>query len=484
MSFFHRRLIGLTGLLLLLGLLPVARGEQRSATSPEMNQTVFLPIVRTNIPLRRSFFGAEIGPGGVQATITSGVASRFSWVRYNGIMWSAVEPIKGRRNWNVLAGFEAEIEAINAGGNRAMVVIRSTPAWAQQVAGSSCGPIKPGELDAFASFVHDVVARYSRPPYNVQAWEMWNEPDVDPSLVSRDSAFGCWGNQSDTFYGGEYFGEMLKRVYPAIKQADPQSQVVLGGLLLACPNENGAKGSIMPNDCQPGAFLEGVLRNGGDKAFDIAAFHAYTSGNVVDRDDDWRDGTWKALGGGRLLGKARYVKEVMARHQATQPVMMNEGGVLCNNAPVFNCPSRAFMLAQAMHGVRFFTRAATAGLAGLIWYTLDGPGWRDGALLDAAQKPRPVYTSLTFMADLLQDAQYMGPLAAPPGTMAKYEGYLFQKGASTYQIWWTNEGSPFSVPITTHGLNAVVYDGFGNSVAVNPATTLVSFKPIVIAIQP
>jgi hypothetical protein len=39
-------------------------------------------------------------------------------------------------------------------------------------------------------------------------------------------------------FGGEYYGNMLKIVYPAIKSADPQAQVLVGGLLLDCDPVN------------------------------------------------------------------------------------------------------------------------------------------------------------------------------------------------------------------------------------------------------
>src|SRR5690606_32739206 len=118
-----------------------------------------------------------------------------------------------------------------------IIVISHTPTWAQQVPGASCGPIKPTALADFAKFMGEMASRYSKPPYNVHYWEIGNEPDVAPEQVPNDSVFGCWGNMSDPYYGGAYYAEMLKVVYPAIKKADPLAQVVFGGLLLDCdPN--------------------------------------------------------------------------------------------------------------------------------------------------------------------------------------------------------------------------------------------------------
>ena len=39
---------------------------------------------------------------------------------------------------------------------------------------------------------------------------------------------------NDPYYGGGYYAEMLKIVYPQIKAADPEAQILIGGLLLFC----------------------------------------------------------------------------------------------------------------------------------------------------------------------------------------------------------------------------------------------------------
>ena len=51
---------------------------------------------------------------------------------------------------------------------------------------------------------------------------------MDPKLVDPDSVFGCWGDNDDDYYGGGYYADMLKMVYPAVKSADPQAQVLIG----------------------------------------------------------------------------------------------------------------------------------------------------------------------------------------------------------------------------------------------------------------
>ena len=85
-----------------------------------------------------------------------------------------------------------------------------TPAWAQKYPGVACGPISEDALDDFAEFMAALVSRYSQPPYNVRYWEIGNEPDIDRTLVDSQSIYGCWGEKDDPYYGGKYYGEMLK----------------------------------------------------------------------------------------------------------------------------------------------------------------------------------------------------------------------------------------------------------------------------------
>jgi hypothetical protein len=200
------------------------------------------------------------------------------WVRsFSAVAWASVEPAEGKRNWNALMGLDQELRNITGKGMQTILSVRVTPSWAQQVAGYSCGPIKPEKLGAFAIFMHDLVVRYSVAPYNVKYWEIWNEEDIDRSVVPPDSPYGCWGDQNDAYFGGGYYAEMLKVVYPQIKAADPQAQVLIGGLLLDCDPRPGAGCAVVGHDPKPSKFLEGILSNNGGPYFDGISSHAYDS---------------------------------------------------------------------------------------------------------------------------------------------------------------------------------------------------------------
>ncbi|MGD2158474.1 MAG: hypothetical protein PVG32_16470, partial [Anaerolineales bacterium] len=97
------------------------------------------------------------------------------WLRVNGLLWSEVEPVEGQRNWSAAATLEQELQKASDFGYQVILIIRSTPSWAQRESGIPCGPIKPDKLSAFVNFVSDAVTRYSTHPFNVKYWEIWNE---------------------------------------------------------------------------------------------------------------------------------------------------------------------------------------------------------------------------------------------------------------------------------------------------------------------
>ena len=206
----------------------------------------------------QTVFGAEMQQLTPAEGLDQMVVANTTWSRRNAVLWSAVETTEGVRNWGVLASLDAELQAASANGIQVILIVRSTPEWARKTAGSgaTCGPVRADKLAAFGGFMNELVARYSAPPYNVKVWELWNEPDVDPSQVLEvDSVYGCWGDQTDAYYGGRYYAEMLKVAYPQIKSADPQAQVLVGGLLMDCDPRPAAGCANVGHSTLPGKAL-------------------------------------------------------------------------------------------------------------------------------------------------------------------------------------------------------------------------------------
>lgn len=442
-----------------------------------------------NYPPPPPVFGVEINRGYVSQTVSKASDAGIYWVRYNGVLWHEIEPNEGQSyNWNSLV--DQELTLLRQNGLEPVVIIRGTPSWAQMAWGlsnktSQCGPIHQEKLAKFAKFVQAVIQRYSAPPYSVRYWELGNEPDVDPALVPYDSPFGCWGNEKDDYYGGSYFAEMLKAAYPAIKSVNPSARVVFGGLLLDCDPNNPPPGK----SCKPAKFLEGALRNDGGRYFDILAYHAYPSwlshssyGYYYDYDLNFY--SWQHRGG-ILRGKLSYLREILSTYGYTnKPIHMNEGGLICwTNDTSWPCDLDEFYKSQGNFAVRMNIRLWTSGVEASNWYTLNGPGWRNGGMLNGTT-PRSNYYTTQFLATQLTDAEYVGNLST-----SNYEGYEFinRSADKRFRIYWTNKNSNKSISIPGSPIKAYRFNSQNPPFEFQELSSfdgIVSFDPIFLIFAP
>ncbi|MBN2549978.1 MAG: hypothetical protein JXB15_12520 [Anaerolineales bacterium] len=430
-------------------------------TSPEALQSTSLPaptpmFVGSPYPIP----GIELESLGSLDKLDLVVQMGAYWLRRNGLSWSEVEPEEGQRNWEALAGLEQELKNASERNLQLILVIRRTPAWAQKVPGSFCGPVAAEKLPAFASFVHDVVARYSQPPYNVKYWEFGNEPDVDPGLVGPDSIFGCWGDQKDAYYGGGYYAEMLKSVYPQVKAADPQSKVLVGGLLLDCDPVNPPEG----RDCAPSRFMEGVLRSGGGDYLDGISFHAYDYylGPTMYGNSNWSS-VWN-VNGPVLVVKARFLRNLLVAYGQPDKFLINtEVGILCGrdgNEP--DCLADEFQLTKAAYMAEAHAAAMAEGLWGNIWYSLTG--WRGTGLIREG-KALPALEAFRISAGQLTGATFSRAITEIPGVT----GYEYTRDGKRSWIIWSLDGAEHQVQAPD--LPAAIYDVFGQAIPVSQQIT-------------
>jgi hypothetical protein len=443
---------------------------------------VSTPAVAVTTP---TLFGSEIHRGNAPGFAGKATQANLSWVRYNGVLWTEVEPALGQRNWPAMT--DADIKAL-AGNHVPLVIIRGTPGWAQrQDVAKDCGPIRndPTVRDRFYWFVRDVVERYDGDGYNdvaglprgIKHWEFWNEPDAHFQVLGNGSPFGCWGDANDLYWGGSYYGEFLKTFHAAVKAADPSAQVVIGGLMMGCAQDPGGRCDLN----QPSSinFFEGILRNGAGAYFDMVAYHsyAYYAYNTSNYEWDLNDRGWSGRGG-VLLGKLNFLRDVMARYGVTgKPIIMNEGGlILPCDAPTCS-PTSDHYNQQANHAVRLYTRAWANGLSGVVWYALEGPGWREAGLHDQNQNPRPAYNVLKLLATRLAGATYSGRVSPHPAV----EGYKFTRSSGEFYIYWTNDGQVATIPTPANRM--AVYNKFGQRVPTGPSINI-GFDPIIIETHP
>lgn len=395
---------------------------------------LYLPLIQ-NMNRPSSVFGLEASD--IAAGRDRGDLAELgpTWIRRNGLSWAAVEPVEGGGyNWNApnLVALERDMIAASQLGTKLILVVQGSPAWAVAPYTVNCAPINPVAYNKFASFMAAAVERYSQPPYNVRYWEIGNEPDA--SLFASDSIFGCWGDMADPYYGGRAYGEMLKTIYPAIKTANPASQVLFGGLLLD-KEYNPTTGEGLSS-----RFLEGALLAEAGGAFDILAYHAYST----------YDGTADGLPD--ISWKVPFLRGVLARYAVAKPLFNTEGALLCNE------PSLVCQQAQAYAIPRLYARTLRDALQGFIWYIYDSDSFRNTALIEPTRPTELRAASLAYRhaRRTLQGMQYY---AAFPGLPTGAEGYIFLDDQQAIGLIWSNIAQPLEIPFTEPLLGCSEWDG-------------------------
>jgi hypothetical protein len=210
-------------------------------------------------------------------------AAHLRWVRVD-MAWSGFEDrCRGCVNrWYLdLANFV--VDSARARGFKVLVTLWGTPGWANRGAGQLAPPVDAAEYGRFSGWL---AARFKG---RVAAYEIWNEPD------------------SDSFFSGtlpQYVG-LLRAAYPAIKTADPDALVVLGG-----PTANNTP------------WLGSVYAAGGRNSFDVLATHPYMApGDLPPETPDRRgDNIY-------LLSHVAAVRKLMvANGDAGKPIWFTEMG--------------------------------------------------------------------------------------------------------------------------------------------------------------
>ena len=208
------------------------------------------------------------------------------WVRVF-VDWSTAEPSRGSLSDFWLKYFDARIDHARDEGLKVIVVVTRTPSWAS---GSSDPNRPPADPATYASFVHRYAARYAG---RVEAWEIWNEPDEAAT----------WAPAPDP----AAYAELLRAAFPAVKAADPEAEVALGGLV--------------GNDYR---YLEGVYDAGGQGTFDAVGVHTDTACLTSPPEEQYREPDGR-IGRFSFTGYREVRRSMLARGD-DKPIWMTELG--------------------------------------------------------------------------------------------------------------------------------------------------------------
>jgi hypothetical protein len=180
------------------------------------------------------------------------------------LKWGDIEGSQGSPNWS---GPDGALADIASSGIAVLATLWGSPSWASGSSDQVYVPTGSGQfsawVSAYASFAKAAAARYKG---KVKYYELWNEENIQD----------CWHPKPDV---SEYV-TWYKAVYAAIKAADPNAQVGMGGVTnLSAGNSEDIAGK---------AFLSDLYSNGVYP--DAVVIHAYSpSGNGPDVTLQWQN---------------------------------------------------------------------------------------------------------------------------------------------------------------------------------------------------
>lgn len=433
-----------------------------------ITSTIFLPTVflRYDPPVE-TVFGVQLYRPITESTQALSLAQAVDvyWARWP-ISWASLEPTDREPedyNW---ANYDTWIRNAVQSDLQLIVTIVSNPSWAAKY---SNGPIDNEDIAEFAEFTAALVERYDGDGYEdapgqpvVRYWEFYNEPDAGDEYAAANYGASYWGD-----YGPEY-AAMLCAVYPAMKAADPNAKIVLGGL--AYDNFRDEGPFVRP-------FLDNVLNAGGGACFDVMNFHYYPP----------FESNWAAYGNG-LSGKANYLRAKLQFHGLSKPMMVTEAGWHSEDYSVF--PSTPEI--QGRYVVQLFTQAKASGLQAMTWWTWIDPGngYGPNGLLTEALVAKPACSVYGVAEGKLGLATFKETLNLGLGM----QGYRFISPATGKGLYvlWADDSASHAVSLPVAKANVVsMYGGLSSAVqdssdGVTDGYIKVTFgaNPIYVEVQP
>lgn len=397
--------------------LPLAHSQEPTA------HKIYLPLISLAVP--QNPFGFDLSVYSNNGVLQYGLETRPHWARAGDVLWSKAEPVRGAGyDWSFLGYVDANVRRLRAAGVEPTLIIQQSPSWAQSVPGRFCSPPKPEMLDDFANYVYAVVKRYSSGDLQVNYWELWNEPDARPQDTLDENGIGCWADDTKPDYGGSYYGQVVQRIYPMVKAANPSANLIAGALIYGVSDGTSTKPHMSE------LFLDGMLSSGAGRSFDAISFHAY--------------GAYGA--NSMLVTKTLRLRAQLAKYQLSdKPIYSTELAAMCAGwvesacEPTYN----EWLNNQANYAARIYAEALALKLDGAFWYSLSGtnPGFRFSHLIDDANGqllPRPAYYAFYNSSHLLAGADYIGPAMTelPADQLEKVQMLKFRKAKSILYVLW------------------------------------------------
>ena len=362
------------------------------------------------------------------------------WIRVP-LSWAAIEPANTTpQNYN-WSGLDVSVTNARQAGIELILTIAGQPAWA---AAYQQGPVT--DTADLVEFVGALVERYDGDgtgdaPGSPQVWylELYNEPDNANAGQAALGGWGYWG------HNGAGYAALLQALHPVIKAANPQANLVFGGLALDWFEEHG--GAFDSH------FLDDVLAAcRGRDCFDVMNFHYYPIFITFD-----------SYGPG-IIGKANYVRQMLGTYGFTNvPIICTETSWASATSVGWGSDEL-----QSRHVVKAYTQGLAAGLDVVVWYEIYDRGDSiEPGLLDSNLQPKPSYWAFQVMAAMMGQAVYQRPLTPAEAGHEQIRGYVFQDCGRRLDVVWTEDGTHLDsdddpvLPLTVQAQTLRVVDKFG-----------------------
>ncbi len=424
--------------------------------SPHSEVISATEIYTLHLPFLARCYNGERAPFGVQFYGTLDEASGFgeisaagaTWIRLP-VSWGAIEPSNTTPEYYNWSGLDASVSRAAEEGVELILTLNGQPSWAAVYAQ---GPVT--DTADIVEFFGAMVERYDGDGVDdapgsprVRYFELYNEPDNGDAGHAEHGGWGCWGDFDDDVPGcgdAEDYADLLRLLYPVVKEANPQAKLVFGGLAL---DWFAPEGPFDPN------FLDNVLAAcEGQDCFDVMNFHYYPPFRRF----------WEPYGTA-IIGKTNYVRERLAMYGR------EDTRVICTETNWDSAASWGSDELQSRYVVKAYVRGMVADLDVVTWFWARDrePGGGPG-LLDVNVQPKESYRAFETMTIALEDAVYQRRLTLAETGDERIEGYVFETCGGRLDVVWTEDDTPYDtdddpvLPLAIKASSVRVVNKFGS----------------------
>jgi hypothetical protein len=330
------------------------------------------------------------------------------WSR-EGFSWGRIEPQRGHFDW---AYYDNLVATAKRYGISLYGLFSGWAPWTK--------PYTPEGIDDYLAFLKQLVRHYHD---DIHHWEIWNEPNI-------------------FFWQGprEMYAELLRRSYAAVKETDPEAQVL--GMSTSGIDYN---------------FIARTMSL--DAPFDILTIHPYR----------------KVLNDRALINELRIVGDLVKG----RPVWITEFG--WTTLTPHNTISQDFAPFTERQQAELLARAYLCTLAAGIrtntsWYDFRNDGddplyfENEMGILHRGFSPKPAYWTYSTLTRLLEGRHMTGAVDAGDGVLA----YRFEGQGTVLALWSPERDCVATPPIA--GKRATLVNAIGESRPLEPGTNKVELR--------